>query len=465
MRNLVIFVASHSDAGVADIEPSGIASRFLGQYLVRYGWRPLVVTQWKEGEANQVPITLDEIPSYLASFGETAEVVFRIQAVRSLGRQLIRASQWAHHQRFGGRLPRPIWSSVGAGLTGLARLNGASHESGGGWAPVAAEAGVRIACATEVKAVAAMTGWDAPFAAQRCHRRTGIPWIQYFHDPWQMFVRPAGRPLIGIYLRRFILSSAAAVCHCTPRWTRELAQELKRPVSCLINAYDSEQMAASRTQPFDRFTVVYSGTIEADVRDLTVFFAGLASLRAERPGLADNMQFVYIGHQKDLLWQRAREHDVSDLVRCLGPLSAMEVLPYVKGAHLLLTTLDQTDALNVGRLGGKSAFYVGSGRPILLTSHTQDGCDTDLIRLVRDTGAGWIARDNHEVAALLGQLLEQYRAVSDTTRPGQGRYPTGDLSYQRQAEKLALLLERVARRERDPVVEDLAVEYPWSGTD
>ena len=465
MRNVVIISNSHSRSALVAKNAGAMISAFLSQYLLRYGWRPLVVTQWTEDEENQVPIALDEIPSYLASFGETSEVVFRIQAVRSLGRQLIRTSQWVHHQHFGGRLLRPIWSSLGAGLTGLARLNGDSHESGGGWASVAAEAAVRIAWATEVNAVVALTGWDAPFATQRHHRRTGIPWIQYFHDPWQTFVKPAGRPLIGIYLRRFILSSAAAVCHCTPRWTRELAQELKRPVSCLINAYDSEQMTISRRQPFDRFTVVYTGTIETNVRDPKVFFTGLALLRAEMPELADDMQFVYIGDQDDFLRQRARECGVIDLVRCVEPLSPLEVLPYMKGAHLLLVMLDQTNPLNLGRLGSKAADYVGSGRPILLTSQTRNSCDTDLIRLIRDTGAGWIARDDHEVAAVLRQLLEQYRAVGDTNRPGQGRYPTGDLSYQRQVQKLALLLDRVARGERDPVVEDLAVEYPWSGPD
>ncbi len=465
MGNVVILTGSHSRSALVASDPAAKASAFLSQYLPRYGWRPLIVTQWKGDEANQAPVALDEIPNHWASFGETSEVVIGVQAVPSMGRQLIRASQWAHNQHFGGPLLCPMWAGLGAALTGFARLNGNSHESGGGWAPVATEAAVRIAQAKEVDAVLAMSGWDSPFAAQRCHLRTGIPWIQYFHDPWQFFVRPVGRPLIGAYLRRCILSSASAIMHCTPRWARELAQELKRPVSCLVNAYDSEQMTVSRRQPFDRFTVVYAGTVEADARDPKVFFAGLALLRAERPGLADHMQFVYIGAQDDFLWQQARECGVTDLVRCVEPLSPLEVLPYIKGAHLLLMMLDQTNPLDLGRLGGKAADYIGSGRPILLISQTRNGCDTDLIRLIRDTGAGWIARDDREVAAVLAQVLEQYRAVGNTARPGQARYPTGDLSYQRQAEKLALLLERVARGERDPVVEDLAVEYPWSSLD
>ena len=46
-----------------------------------------------------------------------------------------------------------------------------------------------------------------------------------------------------------------------------------------------------------------------------------------------------------------------------------------------------------------------------------------------------------------------------------GNITYGDFSWQRQAHKLALVLDRVARGERDPVVEDLAGEYPWSATD
>jgi glycosyltransferase involved in cell wall biosynthesis len=465
MRNVLIFSGIHSYSALSASNPGSKNSVRMAHHLIRHGWRPVVVTQYKGLESDQHPVNLEDIPAYLSSFDETSEVVVRIKAEPSLGSRLIRSSQRMHNLHIGGKLLSPIWNGIGSGITGLARFLGDSHESGGGWSSIAARTGIRIADTIKIDAMLAITGWDAVFAGYRCHLKTGIPWIQIYHDPWREFIKPIGRPFLAIYLNHLILRSAAALSHCTPAWTRDMEKELHRPVTCLVNAYDAEQMAAAWRQQFDRFTVVYAGTVEPEVRDPRVFFAGMSLLRSEMPALADKIKFIYIGSQGDFLRKRAQEYGVSDLVQTLGSLSAPEVLPYIKGAHLLLMFLNQTNPFLVGCLSAKSAEYIGSGRPILLVSKTKNNYETDLIRLVRDTGSGWVAQSELDVVGILRKALEQYEASGDTFPPGGGCYAIGNLSYEHQAQKLAALLERIAQGERDPLIERLEDEFPWSRAD
>jgi glycosyltransferase involved in cell wall biosynthesis len=464
VRNVLIFSGSHSISSLHASDPGSRISAHLAHSLARTGWRSVVITQYKGNETDQPPVNLEDIPACLSAAGETGEVVLRVKAEQTPGRGLVRASQRLHGLQSGGKWVKPVWGGIASGMTGLAYLLGDSHESGGGWSSIAARAGMQVARSLQVDALVGITGWDAMIAAQRCHRQTSLPWIQIFHDPWQVFIAPAGRPLLALYLDRLVLRSAAAICQCTPTWSRELEQELHRPISCLINSYAAEHMAASKPRQFDRFTVVYSGTLDPGVRDPELFLAGMVLLRQEMPALAEKMQFIYIGSQADFLWKRAREFGVSDLVQCVGSLSALDVLPYIKGAHLLLMLLDQTNPFRVGCLTSKSAEYIGSGRPVLLIARTRNDEDTDLIRLVRDTGSGWAVREAAGVAGVLRQAYKQYDELGNTLSPGGGCTATGDLTYEHQTKKLAWLLERVSSGGIDPRFEDLEVAYPWSRT-
>ena len=107
----------------------------------------------------------------------------------------------------------------------------------------------------------------------------------------------------------------------------------------------------------------------------------MSKLCRDAPELVDGLEVLYIGWHQEVFRQRAAEAGVLERLRCLGTLPPEEVIPYLKGAHLLLMMLDQTADYNVGRLSGKVGEYVGAGRPILLIGQTDKGRETDLVRL------------------------------------------------------------------------------------
>lgn len=463
MRNCIIFTEYHNLSSQSAGVPAAKFSAYFAHLLLYYGWRPIVLTC--PGKFNKLgtSIALDEIEQELYAQKDKDEIIISLKPLKGFGRTLIRASRYLHESfdQQGGLLG-PLSEATASAITGIALMSGNDHGTGGGWANVAASAATRISKIFKVDVALAMNYWAPPFAANRFHKNTGIPWVLYNEDPWQAFVSKLGSSLLSRYLRRFILYSSSAVAHCTPYWCYETSHELNRPVTCLINAYDDESMGKIIPKTYDRFTVVYTGTIDLKDYDPTVFFSGIALLKEKIPDLSKKFQFVYIGSQIELIKQFAQAFDVNELIKCVGPLAHSDVFCYTKGAHLLLINLDQEEPRNIGRLLSKTPEFIGSGRPILLITKTENRRDTELIRLIRDTGAGWISWEAVEVYTVLINQIDKLYSTGQTSRPGNGIFPVGDITYNGQVKKLSLLLDRVSRGERDPMVEDMKQSYPWS---
>jgi hypothetical protein len=238
-----------------------------------------------------------------------------------------------------------------------------------------------------------------------------------------------------------------------------------RPVACLVSGFDEDELDRVEARRFDRFTVVYVGSAVSGSRDPSLFFAGLSLLRRIQPEVKSEIQVLYVGSNYDFFRRRASEQGVNDFLHCTGLVKLGEVMPYVKGAHLLLVAMDNRLGFNRGRLTAKVGEYLGTDRPILLTQPPSECGKTDLARLIGETGVGWAAENVEAVVEVLRRLLEQYRATGDTMRPGGGRYAVGDFTWDGQSRKLALLLDQVAAGQRDPVVEDIHTAYPWGAQD
>jgi glycosyltransferase involved in cell wall biosynthesis len=465
VRNLIL-LTNRCYPVSKDLIPTGLRAYLLPKHLLQWGWRTIIITQWTGEAGGTEPCSINEIPDQLRGLPKDQIIVLPIKAEDSFGRMLITLSRRIHRNAENKKLFRPVLHGIASFFSTLALfMTGATHITGGGWTWPAARTAIRTSKTLKIDAVLATSGWDSAIAAQRCSRHTGIPWVQYFQDAWQMFVPRIARPLYGVYYHYKVLSSASAICHCTPGWTRESSLELHRPVTCIIGGYDAEQMATVGAKQFDHFTIVFAGSAEIGIRDPKWLFEGISRLYHDAPKLVDGLEVLYIGWNEEIFIQRAKETGTLERLHCLGTLPPEEVIPYLNGAHLLQLMLDQTDDYNVGRLSGKVGEYVGSGRPILLIGQTDAGIETDLVRLIRDCGIGWVARNADDVVVVLRRLLEQYRTLGATTRPSGGKYLAGGFSWQRQAQKLALVLDRVARGERDPIVENLQAEYPWSRTD
>jgi len=468
MNNVILFTNRCYPVS-KDLFTTGLWAYLFPRHLLRSGWRVIVITQWTGEEGSPQLCTINEIHDRLRGISNDEVIVLPIQAEDSKGRKLINFALRAHQNADLSklRMVRVALHAIGSFISAIALFTtGSTHTTGGGWTDPATRAAIRVSQLMKIKVALATSGWDSSIAARQFHKQTSIPWVHFYQDAWQMFLPRIARPFYGVFYDSWVLPSAAAICHCTPGWTRETMLELRRPVACVIGGYDAEYMANVEGSQFARFTIVFAGSAEIRLhggRDPKLLFDGLSRLICENPELAGDLEILYIGWNQDVFKKRATEAGVSERLRCLGTLKPEEVIPYLKGAQLLVLMLDQTVDYNIGRLTCKVSEYIGTDRPVLLLSQSDQGRETDLIRLIRDCGLGSVAQNLDDVVITLKKLLQQYNAFGYTSRPGNGIYPLVDLSWQYQTQKLGLILDSVARGERDPIVEDLAAEYPWSG--
>jgi len=441
---------------------SGHRTYSLSKYLWRWGWRPIVITQLEPDAIGISPMPLNHIRDYLGALRQNEAGVIPVAAGPSTGRTLLALSRQMHERATRSGIRRKFRDGMGSVLGYLAwLLGGDGYQMGGGWIPRAVEAALCVVQTIGADAAFSTSGWDPLFAARRLRRKVGIPWILDLTDPWEMFYVSAARFLYLTPFYRQVVPSAASLSQCTPGWARELSQRVGRPVACLVSGFDADELDRVEARRFDRFTVVYVGSAESDNRDPSTFFAGLSLLRRTQPEVGSKVQVVYVGSNYDFFRQRASEQGVNELLHCTGQVKLGEVMPYVKGAHLLLVAMDNRLGFNQGRLTAKVGEYLGTDRPILLTQPPSECIKTDLARLIGETSVGWGAENAEAVAAVLRRLLEQYRATGATMRPGGGRYVVGDFTWQSQSRKLAFLLDQVAAGQRDPVVENIRTAYPW----
>lgn len=466
MRNVIIFTTYYSDPSqndptLATVVTDVSVSYYYSKYLAMNGWRPIVLSQ-ATTENDKNTMALSDIPSFIKNCGETI-VHLPINPKETIGKKLLALSRKLKGIAATSKYFHSGFGVISTMLTGIALLFGDSHRSGGGWVQSVEEVTLSISNLIEIDAMIGLIGWEPPFIASKVHKITKIPWVMIYHDPWQQSVKPIGRGIAGYWLYKKILPSASQIFHCTPRWAKELSKELNRPVGCLINSYDLSAMNITEPKSFNKFTIVYTGSLDLKEYDPTVFFRCLSTMQQEIPDLAEKMEFLYIGRGYKDVTEKAIRYGIGDLVRCIAPLSNNDVLQYTKGAHLLLIILDQSNPFYLGRVLAKTPEYIGSGNPILLISKTINDTDTDLVRLIRDTGVGWVARNELEVKIFLRLLLSNYEKNGTTKRLDEKIYEKGDFTTEGKIAKLSKILSLITIGEKD-LADDMN-EYAWSKFD
>ncbi len=192
-------------------------------------------------------------------------------------------------------------------------------------------------------------------------RRTGLPWVADFRDPWRdnPFRRrgPAILERWDAWLERTVLRRASYVVCNTPTMAARLCRRLPfltGKCSTILNGFDQQRFEAiepARLAPGDTFVLTHSGQFYGP-RSPNTLFTALRSVLERRPDLAARMQVMLIGPRtydgRDL-GELAAEAGVAEQVKVLGQKRHAETLSYLAGSDALLL---------VGNRGGGDELQV-----------------------------------------------------------------------------------------------------------
>jgi glycosyltransferase involved in cell wall biosynthesis len=283
-------------------------------------------------------------------------------------------------------------------------------------------------------------------------RRTGLPWIADFRDPW--IGHATATPLPGPHrvlqrrIERWIVETADRVVSVTPGLTESLQR--RYPVQAwkmqtITNGYDRADLKDIPATHVDngRFRLVSIGSQHGD-RELEHFLAGLEGLLERRPDLGEKLEVEFVG------WVDRRNQEIAarfaprlrGIVRFTDFRPRNEALAMTKAADAGLFLVDENPRKSL-IMGGKLFEYVGLDVPVLAMVPAGDARNM----LV---GLGWgilADPDPESVTGALERMLDSPRPTSKADP--EGRYDRRNLTRQ-----LAALLDDLVDADADGDVEN-----------
>ncbi|HET6350078.1 MAG TPA: hypothetical protein VFH88_13445, partial [Candidatus Krumholzibacteria bacterium] len=210
-----------------------------------------------------------------------------------------------------------------------------------GWYPFAVSAALQVAASDPVDAVYSTSPPESTHLAGRAvHRRTGLPWLADFRDPWMnLYLLDTPTPVHAALHRRMerrVCADAQVVV--TTRWHEARLRDMYHArVTRISNGYEGEELAGlDAIRPAaGPMRIVHAGTL-TQRRSATPFLEALARVLSQDSAARGDIVVEFIGPREDENEQSVQRLNLGDVVRFLDPLPHPQTLRAERSAHILL---------------------------------------------------------------------------------------------------------------------------------
>ena len=247
------------------------------------------------------------------------------------------------------------------------------------------------------------------FIRRALRKKTGIPWIADFRDPWTRWVFLRSFRVSPFAMRiherqeREILQAADAVVTVSDALKEDLEEIGGRPVHKITNGYDEEDFPTSSATT-SSFLISYIGTIDY-LRDPRTFLRAVQELCAEHSDFNRDVRIRFVGYLSGVILKDIQKNEVlSDKMTISQYVPHQEILRMLQESYIQLLLLSAGPETR-GILTGKFFEYLASGKRILALGRVGDEVDTTL----RATRAG-VLHDPSDLSGIKTALLQYYRA-------------------------------------------------------
>ncbi len=216
--------------------------------------------------------------------------------------------------------------------------------------------------------------------AEALHKKTGIPWIADFRDPWvnidfagDLKMSPRARNL-NIKLEKRVLDSCNRVVVVGDFMAEEFSSKTKTPVSVITNGYDPADFDVEIPDSLKNtsfFSIVHTGSLN-DRRNHPAFWRALAELKQENQDFAHALKIRLIGKNDASVRQSIQENGLLEITEFIDYLPHDQVIAYQKTASVLYLSINNYGLSTSGffspkaTLTGKLFEYLAAQRPILM---------------------------------------------------------------------------------------------------
>jgi hypothetical protein len=311
-----------------------------------------------------------------------------------------------------------------------------------GWVPFAIAQGLRII--RKDRPVAMFSSFPPPSShvvALALHRRTGLPWIADFRDPWSRahllgYDWPPRR--LWDRLEERVCREADLVTTVGANLSEDVASHYGVGAETLWHGFDRAPFEGDVGRVSNAvLTLLHAGSIEAWKTDLDPLVRGLRSLAAD--GLP--VMLILTG-EIDGLSPLASSAAADGLLRVEGFVSKARVFEWMSAADVGLVINTQPSPTYVS---SKQWEYLAAAKPALAIVDPEG----EAARIIRETGSGWVVPywDESEIVRCLREIHARWRA-GELERHVDMRKAAG-LEASRISSRFVELLERVAEDRPD----------------
>lgn len=282
-----------------------------------------------------------------------------------------------------------------------------------GWRRHAVREGLRVIREEGIDAIySSSPPYTCSIIARDLRRKSGLPWIAGFRDPWTGFLTTPERWLIPAKidrsLERSVFSEADAI---DVAWTGIRDDALRKYPELpsgkfhhLPNGFDSRDFP--QVEPDERtdrrFTITYTGSMYG-VRTPREFLEAVGRLLDSGDIPSDRLRLRFIGRFGEEVHEMFRRFPYAGVIDVEGYMPHAESIRQLLLSDALLLVVDTTgDSAEI--VPGKVYEYIGTGRPVLAVA-PEEGAIADLMR---ETGAGLVAHQS-DIDGIAANVLSVYR--------------------------------------------------------
>jgi len=239
-------------------------------------------------------------------------------------------------------------------------------------------------------------------------RKTGLPWLADFRDPWTnidfyhelMLTAWADRKHHRQELS--VLKEADEVVVISRSMKTDFIKIYDRDYSVITNGYDSEDVAGVNVSLDTKFSIAHIGTM-VKTRNPEALWKALGDEVSANEGFASVLEIKLVGSVDYSVTNSIEKAGLSRFVNRIPYIPHNEVVSIQQQSQVLLLLINDTPNAKV-ILPGKFFEYMAAQRPVLCIGPA----DGDAAQVIAETNAGFVAGINDE-AAIRSAIRELYQ--------------------------------------------------------
>ena len=290
------------------------------------------------------------------------------------------------------------------------------------WLRKAAKVGVELVHKHNIQAIySSSPPYTCALIARSIKRKTGLPWIAGFRDPWTEFLTTPDRWFLPAAIDRSLERSVfneADMVECA--WTGIIDDALRKyphlnrsKFKHVPNGYDASDFPNAVYERNDKFTITYTGSMYGR-RTPKTFFDALDLLANQGLITPSDVHLRFVGRFGDEVLAMFQSSRFAPSIEIVGYVPLAESLGYVmKSEASLLIVDDAKESAEI--VPGKVYEYLGVGRPIIALAPAGSAIEALLV----ETSAGLSAsQDNISgISEIIGMFFDRWIRGESITQP------------------------------------------------